>query len=248
MPSIINASSSGSGGIVQTADASGVLLLQSNSTTGVTVDLNGITSVGVVPSNVVGNLNVAGNGSSGTGWCAQFGDTAGTKGILAGVRSFSGLTYGSIGALGASTMLLNPDGGQVVTPSQAGFWAYNTTTFTSSGTVPWNATVFNRGSFFNTSTYTFTAPVTGAYWFNMIVTNAGTVLTLPLISLNVNGARHRDFFESNPMPNANTELHSSILTYLTAGDAVTVNANGATTIEGGTNPAFYSAFQGYLIG
>lgn len=37
MPSIINASSSGSGGIVQTADASGVLQLQSNGTVAVTI-------------------------------------------------------------------------------------------------------------------------------------------------------------------------------------------------------------------
>ncbi len=37
MPSIINASSSGSGGIVQTADASGVLQLQSNGTVALTV-------------------------------------------------------------------------------------------------------------------------------------------------------------------------------------------------------------------
>jgi hypothetical protein len=38
MPSIINASSSGSGGIVQTADASGILQLQSNGTTAAYVD------------------------------------------------------------------------------------------------------------------------------------------------------------------------------------------------------------------
>jgi hypothetical protein len=41
MPSIINASSTGSGGIVQTADASGVLQLQSNGTVGLTVSTSG---------------------------------------------------------------------------------------------------------------------------------------------------------------------------------------------------------------
>jgi hypothetical protein len=41
MASIINASSTGSGGIVQTADASGALQLQSNGTVGITVNTSG---------------------------------------------------------------------------------------------------------------------------------------------------------------------------------------------------------------
>lgn len=46
MASIINASSSGSGGIVQTADASGVLQLQSNGTVSVTVDTSANVGIG----------------------------------------------------------------------------------------------------------------------------------------------------------------------------------------------------------
>jgi len=46
MPSIINASSTGSGGIVQTADASGVLQLQSNGTTALTVSGSTVTLAG----------------------------------------------------------------------------------------------------------------------------------------------------------------------------------------------------------
>lgn len=45
MASIINASSSGSGGIVQTADASGVLQLQSNGTVALTVSTSGYLGV-----------------------------------------------------------------------------------------------------------------------------------------------------------------------------------------------------------
>jgi hypothetical protein len=44
MPSIINASSSGSGGLVQTADASGVLQLQSNGSVGFTVGSTAVAS------------------------------------------------------------------------------------------------------------------------------------------------------------------------------------------------------------
>jgi hypothetical protein len=46
MASIINASSTGSGGIVQTADASGVLQLQSNGTTALTVSGSTVTLAG----------------------------------------------------------------------------------------------------------------------------------------------------------------------------------------------------------
>ena len=48
MASIINASSSGSGGIVQTADASGVLQLQSNGTTALTTSGANVTVAGTL--------------------------------------------------------------------------------------------------------------------------------------------------------------------------------------------------------
>lgn len=48
MPSIINASSTGSGGIVQTADASGVLQLQSNGTTALTTSGANVTVAGTL--------------------------------------------------------------------------------------------------------------------------------------------------------------------------------------------------------
>jgi len=48
MPSIINASSTGSGGIVQTADASGVLQLQSNGTTALSTSGANVTIAGTL--------------------------------------------------------------------------------------------------------------------------------------------------------------------------------------------------------
>jgi hypothetical protein len=50
MPSIINASSTGSGGIVQTADASGVLQLQANGTVALATDTSANVGIGVTPS------------------------------------------------------------------------------------------------------------------------------------------------------------------------------------------------------
>jgi len=59
MTTIINASNSGSGGLVQTADASGVLALQTAGTTAVTVDTS--QNVGIGTSSPGQKLEVAGN-------------------------------------------------------------------------------------------------------------------------------------------------------------------------------------------
>ena len=242
MASIINASSSGSGGIVQTADASGVLQLQTNGTNAVIVDASGYTTIGTaVPSAIkAGNLNVAGTGSTGNGWAGQFGNATGSIAVLAGVRS----GIASVGTQSATTLALNPDGGQVTMPSQSAFIAYMSATSTAA-TIPFNVAPTNRNSNFNTSTYTYTAPLSGLYYFNLIITyNTGT--TPGLISLYVNGGRTRDMFEANYWT-LNTENHSGALMQLTAGDSVTVNNGNAASIEGGNNQ-YYSQFSGYFIG
>ena len=134
--------------------------------------------------------------------------------------------------------------GYVTTPYQPAFFAYNSTTFTSTGTIPFNTTLFNRGSNFNTSTYRFTAPVTGVYWFNVILaTDAAT--TWSLIPLYLNGGRYRDMMEARTVP-VNGEEHASTILQLTAGDYVEVYSGGGTIQGGGAN--YYSSFQGYLIG
>jgi hypothetical protein len=58
MPSIINASSSGSGGLISTADASGVLQLQSNGTVALTVDASQNVVVGSGSATGTGQLQV----------------------------------------------------------------------------------------------------------------------------------------------------------------------------------------------
>jgi len=62
MASTINASNSGSGGIVQTADASGVLQLQSAGTTAVTIDTS--QNVGIGTSSPVSRLDVTRTGAT----------------------------------------------------------------------------------------------------------------------------------------------------------------------------------------
>jgi hypothetical protein len=136
--------------------------------------------------------------------------------------------------------------GRVTTPYQPAFFVFPSASSTAT-TIPFNTAVFNIGSYFNTSTYTFTAPVAGIYWFNLILAyDTGTVPTL--VTLYRNGGRERDMFEANTW-NVNTEYHSSTIIYLNTNDTVFAYNNGNGNIQGGAlSGQYYSAFQGYLIG
>jgi len=65
MTTTINASNSGSGGLIQTADASGVLALQTAGTTAVTVDASQNVGVGTTSPATYGKLAVAGTSAFG---------------------------------------------------------------------------------------------------------------------------------------------------------------------------------------
>jgi len=92
MASIINASSSGSGGIVQTADASGVLQLQSNGTTQATISSTGLalgTGTTINAANTFGFKNRLINGGMGIDQRnAGASYTATTGGLRYGVDRF----------------------------------------------------------------------------------------------------------------------------------------------------------------
>jgi hypothetical protein len=56
--------------------------------------------------------------------------------------------------------------GRVGTPLQPTFLVYGSDAAFTGTTVPYNSVTLNTGSNFNTSTYTFTAPVAGVYIFS----------------------------------------------------------------------------------
>lgn len=103
MASIINASSSGSGGIVQTADASGVLQLQSNGTVALTVGTGGTISVGT--SNVGGTLVTA---TTSGNWGEIIYDVANNASMLQ-FRNNAGAAAGniSLSSAGATSLLIS---------------------------------------------------------------------------------------------------------------------------------------------
>jgi hypothetical protein len=132
MPSIINASTAGAGGVITTADASGVLELQSGGTTALTLNGANATSSGTVTATAF-----VGNGSALTGIAGGFGNmqvftSSGTFNVPAGITKAkvtvvggggNGGTYGGGGGGGAAIEVvtgLTPGGTVTVTVGGAG--------------------------------------------------------------------------------------------------------------------------------
>jgi hypothetical protein len=71
----------------------------------------------------------------------------------------------SIARNGLGNAIEADSSGRVTMPYQPGFIAYRTSQFTSGGQViPFNGTIYNRGSHFNTGAGRFTAPIAGDYF------------------------------------------------------------------------------------
>lgn len=118
---------------------------------------------------------------------------------------------------------------------------------TNTGIIIWGAKQWDYGNNYNTSTGEFTAPESGLYYFNLIITSS-IAQTSNFISLNKNGVRVRDMLEANTF-DVNTEIHAGAILNLIAGDKINVVGSGNFLIEGNTggNGAYYSLFQGYKI-
>lgn len=116
MPSIINASSSGSGGIVQTADASGVLQLQSNGSVGFTVGSTAVASgsssatVGPFTNNSLGTFNGFLQVGANLQLMSFSNGTTNTQTQLASNTYYSGAYRAIAGGAGASKLFLGGEG------------------------------------------------------------------------------------------------------------------------------------------
>ena len=200
----------------------------------------------------VGNYTIASNtgpaSSATNNWNAQFGNQTGAVAVLLGWKSYSGRSLAVIGAQGAvDPIVMQPDGGQIVKPSHSYFIAYPSAT-TTANPVAFNATEYNNNNNFNTATYGYTAPESGIYWFNLVLTYDGAGNFGGLVSLHVNGGRARDMYESIPTMSTNTEFHHGAQLYLTKGDVVTVGNPNNIEFQGGGAGNYYSLFSGYFLG
>ena len=136
--------------------------------------------------------------------------------------------------------------GRVTTPYQPAFLATkNTTNFltTNAVKIPLDYTVFNTGNHFNTSTNTFTCPVSGKYLFMWQGYQNGSVQLR--IDLYKNGARYVGGYYAI---SANDGFSSSVLLDAAANDTVYLVLQSASTTlyYGGVEPHTY--LSGYLLG
>jgi len=156
----------------------------------------------------------------------------------------------------SDSLVIDPSG-YVTKPNQPSFWAYctaDTNVNVSSGTpVEFDAERFDVGSNFDTSTYTFTAPVTGKYFFSAgcridLVDTAATYYRIRLITSNQESST---ILDPNYSVDLNYQTHQLASVFdMDASDTVSVNilqSGGGTASHVNSNIA-YTWFTGYLLG
>lgn len=137
--------------------------------------------------------------------------------------------------------------GRVLKPGQPAFMAIgNNTNYITTSPVPFPSVQFNIGNHYNSSNYTFTAPVAGRYFFHahMGLVNGGSGNQIyPWFS--VNGSQQQ-YTYVNFSTTWYSNAHLTCVYNLAANDTVkiTISVSGATYYNGGNE----TRFMGYLIG
>ena len=153
-------------------------------------------------------------------------------------------------------------GGIITNTSQPAFQVYNAsnpTNVTGDGTVykvAWDTANFDHGSNFNTGTYTFTAPTTGLYQFNLCVgaSSLGAANTIGIIQLVTTAQTYTSGYSSwsttgGAATNGVKIEFGSWLVPMTSGDTAYTNL----AVYNGTKTASLygalgnSSFSGYLV-
>ena len=172
----------------------------------------------------------------------------------------SGMSIGPQGALYLGLETNNTErmridsNGYVTKSNQPAFKAYSSPNYSwGVGTVSNNTTTYNTGNHFNTSTYKFTAPVAGYYYFfaNMRFYNSSSGYYVRHLqwAFRINNSSY-ETFDYTCYNNINSNQHwmmiGSTIMYMAASDTASVyidyiDYNGAINTYG-------SQFVGYLLG
>lgn len=150
--------------------------------------------------------------------------------------------------------------GRIATPARPGFVAYRSgnQSFTAAGdaqTLIFNATTYNEGNCYNTTTGAFTAPITGLYFFALnprfdSLSGASYVRAMITKATDASPWNEHDETLSAIIGNSHATNYQTLsvsgLMYLTASDVV--YAKGGHVSDTAFALHSESQFSGYLVG
>jgi hypothetical protein len=139
-------------------------------------------------------------------------------------------------------------GGIVTQPYQPAFSIANGAAFTGPGTIPFKNVLFDDGSNFNTTTYRFTAPVAGRYFFSFYDNIFANSTSSPNMEFRVNGTRRGAIAYTT----TKTVSYWYIMSFqqvikLSSGDYVEVYLGNTDNADYGGDYS-WGNFSGFLIG
>jgi hypothetical protein len=277
MASIVSAGTTSATALNMSADTSGVLQLASNNgTVGVTLSTAQNLMIGSTTDNgyklkVVGGnasnllidnggqqytqLLIQRNGTANTGGDILIDGTSGSmniRSLLAGPMVF----YTSASAGSPAEGMRISSAGYVTTPYQPCFTASISTnpSAVAGATVTFDTAPVNVGSSFNTSTYTFTAPVAGNYMFTYGLRvdgfTAGNYFHFRLLKNNATSTSGGGWYGGDyiNIPSSSTYVgaYTTCILNLAANDTIKIRNDCATSA--GTYLGYQCWFSGYLLG
>ena len=139
--------------------------------------------------------------------------------------------------------------GLVTMPYQPAFSVANGAASTGPGIVPIKNIVFDDGNNFNTSTYRFTAPVTGRYFFSYYCNVLANSTAAAIFRFRVNGTVRGAYYYNSTKTNGLYYMVSfQQVIKLDAGDYVDVYNASVDSPDYSLTTADWGNFSGNLIG
>ena len=165
------------------------------------------------------------------------------------LRADAGNSQGSsdfILEIDGTTQLSVDNSGRVLKPNQPAFRASRTAgNLSSAVTIIWNNVIYNKGNHYDNTNGRFTAPVAGAYQFNVMGSITGSPANSGIHRAWINGNAQADMFPIATSSASHISYSSSFVFNLSANDYVYITA--ASGLWYGTGNV-HNHFSGFLIG